>query len=84
LLRGAGRGEVRHVRNMAAWPRRSSSCRADAGLARTRHVVVRGPTHQGSVPSPTANLLGAILVKARAVEVDDVPTSQLADLAFPC
>lgn len=41
-------------------------------------VSVRGTT--GRIPRPS--LLGAILVKARAVEVDDVPESQLQDLAF--
>jgi hypothetical protein len=37
-------------------------------------------SREGSVPRP--NLLGAILVKARAVAVDDVPEAQLEDLAF--
>ncbi len=38
----------------------------------------RGVT--GAVPVP--NLLGAILVKARAIDVDDVPDAQRADVAF--
>ncbi len=36
----------------------------------------------GFIPCP--GLLGAILVKTRAVDVDDVPGSQLSDLAFLC
>lgn len=31
---------------------------------------------------PVPNLAGAILLKVRAVEVDDVPQAQLRDLAF--
>lgn len=49
-------------------------------LARTRRLEVQGPNERGFVPVP--DLLGAILVKARAVDVDDVPEAQLADLAF--
>lgn len=41
-------------------------------------VTING--REGRIPRP--NLLGAILVKARAVDVDDVPESQLQDLAF--
>jgi len=49
-------------------------------LQRTELVDVRLGELSGQVPRP--NLLGAILIKARAVEVDDVPESQLGDLAF--
>lgn len=49
-------------------------------LARTRLLVVQRHEQSGAVPMP--DLLGAILVKARAVEVDDLPESQLADLAL--
>ncbi len=49
-------------------------------LARTRPVDVRRASRTGRIPCP--DLLGAILIKARAVEVDDVPESQLSDLAF--
>ncbi len=31
---------------------------------------------------PRPNLLGAILPKARAVDIDDLPESQLSDLTF--
>lgn len=41
-------------------------------------VIVKG--REGRIPRPS--LLGAILVKARAVDVDDLPESQLQDLAF--
>jgi len=43
-------------------------------------VEVTIGTRVGVVPRP--NLLGAIVLKARAVDVDDVPANQLEDLAF--
>lgn len=49
-------------------------------LHRTEMIEVRIGDREGVVPRP--NLLGAILVKARAVAVDDVPESQRADLVF--
>ena len=49
-------------------------------LRRSRPVDVALRETRGKIPCP--DLLGAILVKARAVEVDDVPESQLVDLAF--
>lgn len=49
-------------------------------LSRTSRVEVRTDTREGTVPRP--DLLGAILVKARAVGVDDVPDAQREDLAF--
>ncbi len=49
-------------------------------LRRSRHVGVHRGDQPGSVPCP--DLLGAILIKARAVDVDDVPRAQLSDLAF--
>ena len=49
-------------------------------LTRTRLVELQLGNRTGQVPRP--DLLGAILVKARAVDVDDVPDSQREDLAF--
>lgn len=49
-------------------------------LARTELVAVSVGTREGRLPRP--NLLGAILLKARAVDVDDVPESQRSDLAL--
>ena len=43
-------------------------------------VDVRLGRRSGRLPRP--HLLGAILVKARAVNVDDVPNNQRADLAL--
>jgi len=43
-------------------------------------ISVRTDTRVGNVPRPS--LLGAILVKARAIEVDDLPDAQREDLAF--
>ncbi len=48
-------------------------------LARTERVAIRVGGGEGVLPRP--NLLGAILLKARAIEVDDVPESQRSDLA---
>jgi hypothetical protein len=49
-------------------------------LARSRSVDVEIDGTRGSIPRP--ELVGAILLKARAVEVDDAPTSQRSDLAL--
>jgi hypothetical protein len=49
-------------------------------LARTRRVEVALGKTRGEIPRP--DLLGALLLKARAVEVDDVPDAQRSDLAF--
>ncbi len=49
-------------------------------LNRSEVIPVIAGDVEGEVRRP--NLTGAILVKARAVEVDDVPQSQLEDLAF--
>lgn len=49
-------------------------------LNRSELVSVSIKGREGHIPRP--NLLGAILVKARAVDVDDVPESQVRDLAF--
>ncbi len=49
-------------------------------LARTASVRVRVGGREGGLPRP--DLLGAILLKARAVDVDDVPDSQRSDLAL--
>lgn len=49
-------------------------------LDRTELVPVRFGDHQGFVPRPS--LLGAIIGKAVAVDVDDVPDAQRLDLAL--
>lgn len=49
-------------------------------LGRTERVEVAIGSLAGFVPRP--NLLGAIVLKARAVDVDDVPANQREDLAF--
>jgi len=49
-------------------------------LARSEVVGVQIGERRGSIPRPS--LLGAILIKARAVSVDDVPEAQRIDLAF--
>ena len=48
-------------------------------LRRTEPVPVSAAGRVGTIPRP--NLLGAILLKCRAVEVDDIPDSQRLDLA---
>ena len=50
------------------------------GLKRTEVVDVRTDEKEGKIPRPS--LAGAIVLKARAVTVDDVPEAQLRDLAF--
>jgi hypothetical protein len=49
-------------------------------LHRTERVEIRAGDLRGFVPRP--NLLGAILLKARAVDIDDVPENQRSDLAL--
>ncbi len=49
-------------------------------LQRMTTMDVRTRDHEASVPVP--NLLGAILIKARAIEVDDHPEAQRRDTAF--
>jgi hypothetical protein len=49
-------------------------------LGRTERVAVRLGERTGGLPRP--NLLGAIVVKACAVDVDDVPENQRHDLVF--
>jgi predicted nucleotidyltransferase len=49
-------------------------------LSRSELVEVTIGTNVGVVPRP--NLLGAIVLKARAVDVDDVPANQREDFAF--
>lgn len=53
-----------------------------AALDRSETVGVRIGEVTGAVPRP--DLLGAILVKVRAVEVDDAPDNQRRDVAFLC
>lgn len=49
-------------------------------LARTEFVEISFEDREARIPRP--NLLGAILLKARAVEIDDRPDHQRQDLAF--
>lgn len=49
-------------------------------LRRKQDVDVRSGSTRGTLPIPT--LLGAILVKIRAIEVDDQPDAQRRDVAF--
>ena len=49
-------------------------------MHRTAFVEVRTRSVTGTVPLP--DLLGAILVKVRAIDVDDVPDAHRTDLAF--
>jgi hypothetical protein len=51
-------------------------------LARSELVEVSLDGARAALPCPS--LLGAILIKARAVEVDDVPDAQRHDVAFLC
>jgi len=49
-------------------------------LQRTQDVAARSRTSPGKLPIPT--MLGAILVKVRAIDVDDQPHAQRRDVAF--
>jgi hypothetical protein len=49
-------------------------------LKRTEMVEIRVGGSSGEISVP--DILGAILVKVRAIEVDDVPRAQRADVAF--
>jgi hypothetical protein len=49
-------------------------------LHRTAPVEVRTRAVSGTIPLP--NLLGAILIKVRAIDVDDEPQAQRSDVAF--
>lgn len=49
-------------------------------LSRTEWVEVQLGTAVGMLPRP--NLLGALLLKCRAVDVDDAPDNQRRDVAF--
>ncbi len=49
-------------------------------LTRTELLPVRMETREGMVPRPS--LLGAVISKAAAVDVDDVPQAQRQDLVF--
>ncbi|MBW1808879.1 MAG: hypothetical protein JRJ19_01980 [Deltaproteobacteria bacterium] len=49
-------------------------------LRRSRRVDIKRGVRTGQIQCP--DLLGAVLVKARAVEVADLPESQLIDLVF--
>jgi hypothetical protein len=49
-------------------------------LHRSEKLVVRAGTILGRIPVP--NILGSLLVKLRAVEIDDQPDVQRKDVAF--
>jgi hypothetical protein len=49
-------------------------------LNRSEKLVVRAGTNVGRIPVPS--ILGSLLVKIRAVEVDDQPKAQREDVAF--
>jgi hypothetical protein len=49
-------------------------------LSRSRRVLVTTREAHGAIPVP--DLLGAILVKIRAIEIDDQPSAQRTDVAF--
>ncbi|MEX0674759.1 MAG: hypothetical protein WD067_08285 [Gaiellaceae bacterium] len=49
-------------------------------LSRSRPIEVRSRDVEGLVPRPS--LLGAILIKIRAISVDDLPDAQRADVAL--
>lgn len=49
-------------------------------LHRKRDVDIKTGSKRGTLPVP--NLLGALLVKVRAIEVDDQPEAQRRDVAF--
>lgn len=49
-------------------------------LARKRDVQIHTRSHAGLLPVP--DVLGAILVKVRAIEADDQPRAQRRDVAF--
>lgn len=51
-------------------------------LGRSHPMDIKRGVRRGQIPCP--DILGALLIKARAVEVDDVPESQLLDLSFLC
>lgn len=51
-------------------------------LERTERIQVQLGNTTGVIPRP--NLLGAILIKARAVGIDDSPDAQRQDFAFLC
>jgi hypothetical protein len=51
-------------------------------LDRSETVTVRVGQLTGTIPRP--DLLGAILVKVRAIQVDDAPDNQRRDVAFLC
>lgn len=49
-------------------------------LKRSLRINVRAGTTSGAIPTP--NLLGALLVKLRAIDIDDQPDAQRRDVAF--
>jgi hypothetical protein len=49
-------------------------------LARSAPIQIRSRSSRGTVPLPS--LLGAILIKTRAIRVDDLPDNQRSDVAF--
>src|SRR5947209_19766035 len=49
-------------------------------LTRSAPIEIRSRSSLGTVPLPS--LLGAILIKTRAIAVDDLPENQRSDVAF--
>jgi predicted nucleotidyltransferase len=77
------REETKHAALRTVPPARTVSVPGGTqALDRTERVPVKIGEVEGTVPRP--NLLGAILIKARAVTIDDVPENQRSDLAFLC
>jgi hypothetical protein len=79
VLAPDGLGERASVRTLGT----ARTVRVPGGtqaLSRTKPLDIRTRSARGSVPTPT--LLGAILVKVRAIDVDDDPDAQRQDLAF--
>jgi hypothetical protein len=77
------REETKHAMLRTVPPARTVSVPGGTqALERTERIAVRIGEIEGMVPRPS--LLGAILIKARAVAIDDVPENQRQDLAFLC
>ena len=79
LLAPEGIGERANIRTVP--PNRTVKVPGGTqALKRTSLVAVRSREIEGSLPRP--NLLGAILVKVRAIEKDDLPDAQRQDVAL--
>jgi hypothetical protein len=74
-------GLGQHANRQTVPPNRTISVPGGTqALQRSRPIAVRSRDRDGHVPRP--NLLGALLIKLRAIEVDDVPAAQRADVAL--